>query len=94
MNMAADTAAWRDLEARFSRALTAWGFTGGEDEARPYARAIVRNLRADGWRTPLPPGYWVPRRPPIEHRAAPERVTAYAAQARAQIRRHREAAQA
>lgn len=89
----AESTAWRDLEARFTRALAVWGFTPGEDEARPYARAIVRNLRADGWRAPLPPGYRVPHRPPVEHRATPDRVTAYAAQARAQIRRHREAVQ-
>lgn len=87
--MTAKRDAWRALESRFARALTAWGFTATQDDAAPYARAVVRNLKAEGWRTPLPPGYRVPHRPAWERRAKPEAVTAYAAQARAEIRRQR-----
>lgn len=93
MTMTPQTAAaWWHLEARFARALTAWGFTRDEDEAAPYARAVVRSLKADGWRTPLPPGYRSPQRPGWGDRARPEQVRAHIASARAQIRRARAAA--
>ncbi len=82
--------AWRALEARFASALTAWGFTPTEQDAEPYARSIVRNLRAEGWRTPLPPGHPAPAHPAWDRRAEPAAVTAYAQQARAEIRRQRE----
>lgn len=85
-----DTAAWRALEDRFTRALTTWGFTRDAAEAKPYARAIVRNLKAEGWRTPLPPGSRMPQRPAWHRRAKPEAVTAYAAAAREEIRRQRQ----
>jgi hypothetical protein len=80
-------AAWWHLEARFAYALTVWGFTASEDEAAPYAQSIVKNLREDGWRVPLPD-----RAPRQGRRARPETVTAYADEARAQIRRQRAAA--
>jgi hypothetical protein len=87
-------AAWRDLEARFARALTVWGFTRDEAEAAPYARAVVRSLKADGWRTPLPEGYRVPGRPRWDQRARPDQVRVHIARARAQIRKARTAADA
>ncbi len=79
-------AAWWHLEARFAYALTVWGFTADEAEAAPYAQSVVKALREDGWRVPLPADY----RPPRPGRKAhPTAAAAYADQARAQIRRHR-----